>query len=62
MLEIIGGIVVVILDLYAIIRTLGSGASNGEKAVWVIAILLLPVVGFIAWLLIGPAGPRYSRA
>jgi hypothetical protein len=32
--------------------------------IWVVAIFLLPVVGFIAWLLFGPSGGgrRYSRA
>lgn len=62
MLEGLGALIVVILDIYAIVKTIGSGASTGAKTGWVIAIFLLPVVGFIAWLLFGPAGPRYARA
>lgn len=50
------GLIVLILDIYAIIKTLGSGASTGAKVLWVLGILIFPVVGFIVWLLAGPKG------
>ncbi len=50
------GIIVLIADIYAIISILGSSASNGNKALWVIIIVLLPVVGFILWYFLGPKG------
>jgi len=40
----------------AIIKTVQSGASTGAKVVWVVVILVLPVLGLIAWLLFGPKG------
>lgn len=56
------GLLVLILDIYAIIKTLQSGASTGAKVVWTLLILLLPVVGLVIWFLAGPrgvsAGPR----
>jgi len=55
-MEIILGLIVLILDIYAIYKTLTSGASTTVKAVWTIAIILLPVLGFIAWLIAGPKG------
>jgi hypothetical protein len=51
------GLVVLILDIWAIFKILTSGASGLSKTLWVLAILILPVVGFIAWLIAGPKGP-----
>ena len=48
------GLIVLIADVWAIIQVLGSRASNVSKLVWVVVILILPVVGFIAWLFLGP--------
>ncbi|CUH99525.1 PLDc N-terminal domain-containing protein [Leisingera aquaemixtae] len=53
------GLLVLAADIYAIIQVLGSGASTAAKIVWVLVILVLPVLGFIAWLV---AGPRSSAA
>ena len=50
------GLLILIADIYAIVKILGSGASTGAKVLWVIIILLLPVIGFILWLLMGPGG------
>lgn len=48
------GLLVLVADIYAIIQVLGSNASTAGKIVWVLAILILPVLGFIAWLVVGP--------
>jgi hypothetical protein len=53
------GLLVLIADVWAIINVIGSPASNGAKVVWTILILLLPILGFIIWLI---AGPRSSKA
>lgn len=50
------GLLVLIADLYAIYNVLTSGSSTGAKIVWTLAILILPVLGFIAWLVAGPRG------
>ena len=50
------GIIILILDIYAIYQTLTSASSTGAKIVWTLAILILPVLGFIAWLIAGPRG------
>ena len=54
------GLLVLIADIYAIYQVLTSSASTLAKIVWTIAILLLPVLGFIAWLIFGPRGGRVS--
>lgn len=50
------GLIVLILDIWAIIKVIQSGASTGAKVIWVLLILVLPVIGFIIWLLAGPRG------
>ena len=50
------GLLILAFDLYAIYQTLTSGASTLAKVVWTIAILVLPVLGAIAWLVAGPRG------
>lgn len=61
MLEItgIGGIILLVLDVWAIVSVVGSAVSTGKKVLWVLLILLLPLLGFIIWLV---AGPRAATA
>ncbi|WP_417580771.1 PLDc N-terminal domain-containing protein [Nitrincola sp.] len=48
------GLLLLVLNIYAIIKIVQSGASTGAKVLWVVLILLLPVLGFILWFLLGP--------
>ncbi|WP_346898785.1 PLDc N-terminal domain-containing protein [uncultured Roseibium sp.] len=54
------GLVILILDVYAIVKTVGSGSSTGSKVLWVVLILLLPVLGFLLWLVAGPSRRSYA--
>jgi hypothetical protein len=48
------GLVILIADVWAIVKTLQSGATTGAKVVWIVLILVLPVLGLLLWLLAGP--------
>lgn len=48
------GLVILVLDVYAIVKTVGSNAGTGAKVLWIVLILLLPVLGLILWALMGP--------
>ncbi|TNJ48429.1 PLDc N-terminal domain-containing protein [Phaeobacter sp. B1627] len=50
------GLLVLIADIYAILKTWSSGASTGAKIIWTLLILVLPVLGFIIWFFAGPKG------
>ena len=50
----LGGLLILIADVYAIIKTLGSRATTGQKVFWIILILLLPLLGVIIWFFAGP--------
>jgi hypothetical protein len=53
------GLLVLIADIWAIVNVFGSSASTGGKVIWTVLILLLPILGFIIWLV---AGPRSAKA
>lgn len=48
------GLIVLALDIWAIVSVVNSDASTGAKVIWVLVILVLPILGFLAWLLLGP--------
>ncbi len=48
------GLIILVLDIWAIINIIGSAASTGAKVLWIVVVLLLPVLGLILWFLMGP--------
>jgi hypothetical protein len=49
----IGGLIVFVLDIIAIVSILTSAKSVGNKVLWILLVLLLPVIGMILYFLIG---------
>lgn len=45
-----------LIIVWAIYKTIKSPAGSGKKLVWILALLLVPVIGLIAWVLFGPKG------
>ena len=56
MLEIsgLGGLLILVLDIWAIVSILGSSTTTGKKVLWTLLVLILPLIGFIIWLVAGP--------
>ena len=52
------GLIILIADVWAIVNIIQSGATTGKKVLWTVLVFLLPVLGFIIWLI---AGPKSSR-
>lgn len=50
----IGGLIVLILDLWAIYSILTSSAPAMNRLLWVLLVLVLPIIGFIIWFVAGP--------
>ncbi len=48
------GLIILVLDVMAIIKTVQSRASTSTKVIWVVVVLLLPVLGLVLWFLFGP--------
>ncbi len=55
------GLVVLVLDIWAIVKVAKSDAPTKAKVLWVLLILFLPVIGFIFWLFAGPASSLPAR-
>lgn len=53
------GLLILIGDIWAIIHVAQSQASPGAKALWIVLVLVLPVLGFIVWFF---AGPRSGKS
>ncbi len=54
MLEGILGLVIFVLDVWAILQVIGSSSSTAAKILWSLIIIILPVIGLIIWWLMGP--------
>lgn len=52
------GLIALVLIVYALYHVVGSNASVLAKALWTVAILVFPLIGFIAWLIFGPRAAR----
>lgn len=48
------GVLILVLDIYAIIKIVQSSAEPLWKAIWVVIVLFLPVLGLLLWFLLGP--------
>jgi hypothetical protein len=48
------GLLVLILDIWAIVNIMGAATSVGSKVIWVLLILLLPLLGVLIWFFFGP--------
>jgi len=48
------GVLILAGDIWAIINIFQSGTSNEKKLIWIVAVLLLPLVGLILWYFLGP--------
>jgi hypothetical protein len=58
-MEFILGIIILALDIWAIVNIFQAhGASTGQKLLWILLILILPVIGLIIWWFAGPRAPR----
>jgi len=48
------GILILAGDIWAIINIFQSSVSNEKKLLWILAVVLLPLLGLILWFFLGP--------
>jgi succinate dehydrogenase/fumarate reductase cytochrome b subunit len=48
------GLLILVADIWAIISIFQSRASSEKKALWIVLVVLLPVLGLVLWFLLGP--------
>ncbi|MFN3208723.1 MAG: PLD nuclease N-terminal domain-containing protein [Roseovarius sp.] len=57
----IGGLILLVLDIWALVSIIGSNATTGKKVLWSLLVIILPLLGFIIWLIAGPRSAAASR-
>ena len=50
----IGGLIILIADIYAIVMILQSSEQSIKKWMWALVVVLLPLIGLIIWYVAGP--------
>jgi succinate dehydrogenase/fumarate reductase cytochrome b subunit len=48
------GVLILAGDIWAILNIFQSSVSNEKKLIWIIAVVLLPLLGLILWYFLGP--------
>ncbi len=48
------GLLLLIADVWAIVCIVQSAAGTAAKVLWIVLILLLPLLGLLLWLVLGP--------
>jgi len=51
------GLLILLADVWAILNIFQSTSTTGSKALWIVLVLVLPLLGVIIWYF---AGPRES--
>lgn len=52
--SLIFSVIILILDIWAVMNILGSGASVLAKILWTLLVIFAPIVGFLIWYVAGP--------
>ncbi len=54
MFQSIGGFIIFVLDIWAIVSIINSKAETPAKVMWILLVLILPIIGFVVWYFAGP--------
>lgn len=49
------GLLILVVNVWAIIKTVQSSIPDQKKVLWIVLIVVLPVIGFILWYLFSDA-------
>jgi hypothetical protein len=55
------GLLLLVADVWAIVNVFGSNRGTGAKVLWILAILIFPLLGFLVWLIFGPRSAKAVR-
>ncbi|SES77690.1 PLD nuclease N-terminal domain-containing protein [Paracoccus homiensis] len=58
-MEFILGVIIFVLDVWAIASVINTKETTGTKVLWIALIAILPVLGLIIWYFAGPKA-KYS--
>ena len=50
----IWGLLLLAADVWAVLQIAQSSVSNEKKALWIVLVVVLPLLGLILWYFLGP--------
>ena len=50
----LGSLIVLVADVWALINIFQSSVDTGNKVLWTVIVIVLPIIGFILWYFWGP--------
>ena len=53
-------LVILLLDVFAILKIAHSNVSTAKRVLWALLVLILPVVGLVIWYVAGPGDKRFK--
>ena len=53
------GLIILVLDIFAIIKILKSGATGLVKLLWILGVFFFPVIGLLIWYFAGPGDKKF---
>jgi len=54
----LGGLLLLIADVWAIVNIFQSAADTGRKVLWTVLVIVLPLLGLLLWFFLGPRTGR----
>jgi hypothetical protein len=58
----VAGLLILVADVWAILNIFQSSVSNEKKALWIVLVALLPVLGLVLWYFLGPRKGALGRS
>ena len=58
MLHGIWGLLLLAANVWAILQIAQSSVSNEKKMIWIVAVILLPLLGVVLWYFLGPRSAK----
>ena len=52
------GLLILIANIFAIVKIVQSSADTANKVIWVLVVFILPIIGLIVWYVAGPGGQK----
>ena len=52
------GLIVLVADVWAIVNIFQSSADTGNKVLWTVVVIVMPLLGFVLWYIWGPKTRR----
>lgn len=54
------GLIILLLAIFAILKIAQSPESTGIKALWILLVLVLPLLGLVIWYFAGPGDKSFK--